>query len=577
MLARVLSLCAVLLLAICALDWVIDLSMDNPRFLRAVLLVGWGLTLAAGVFFVLRAMVIDKTDDDLALWIEAKTGGLENRLISAVQLNRDAQKTKGMSGDLIAAVTQQAENVAETVDLDTVCEKSRYRWSATLLTPILLVMAVMAVWQPATVLALLSRMFMGNDEIPRAVQFERFEDAIWPANEENTLRLSVTGASESAVGWVTIYPVVGRSFRVSLEREKGTKFVAKVPAAESDFQFTARLGDGRLRTMGNVRYTPRPSVQQLQATVLLPEAILGKRADGTLYEESLRGGDIAFRLELSKARVEISTQVPIVEAELEVISGKKSRKVRSRLQQEKDSTTIEFPLQPGDTNYLVRVVDQYGFASLAPARRVIRQLPIDPPDVAFEPENFAGKGEKSISEESEVEGIPILLGERFRLEYRAAHRYGLANAWVRFRVIPRSEGPDKDSGQIDRESFKKLPLGPVKGEKTPSAAALAEFKREPAKGGEEIPWTSAVGLYNFDTKGISDDKGGRLTLQEGDRIQFYVEVFSVAKPDSQPGRSAIREKEIVSSVEFLAWLQRKEDLKEKTRALEEQQRGARKE
>ena len=35
-----------------------------------------------------------------------------------------------------------------------------------------------------------------------------------------------------------------------------------------------------------------------------------------------------------------------------------------------------------------------------------------------------------------------------------------------------------------------------------------------------------------------------MKLEEGDRIQFYVEVFGKADPDGTQGRSVIREKEV---------------------------------
>ena len=85
--------------------------------------------------------------------------------------------------------------------------------------------------------------------------------------------------------------------------------------------------------------------------------------------------------------------------------------------------------------------------------------------------------------------------------------------------------------------------------------------------------TEGGGRYDFDSAGIPNGKGGLLKLQEGDRIQFYVEVFGRADPDGTPGRSALREKEVVNQKDFLAWLDKKEDQKERIRQLEEKQRG----
>ena len=69
--------------------------------------------------------------------------------------------------------------------------------------------------------------------------------------------------------------------------------------------------------------------------------------------------------------------------------------------------------------------------------------------------------------------------------------------------------------------------------------------------------------------------GAIYEMKEGDRIQFYVEVFSRAAPDGPPGRSAVREKEVVDEKGYFTWLERKDDLKERTRALEEAARTTR--
>ena len=61
--------------------------------------------------------------------------------------------------------------------------------------------------------------------------------------------------------------------------------------------------------------------------------------------------------------------------------------------------------------------------------------------------------------------------------------------------------------------------------------------------------------------------------REGDRIQFYVEVFGKATPNGPAGRSAVREKEVVSKTAYFGWMEKKDDLKERTRLLEEMQRN----
>src|SRR5205823_4043882 len=96
--------------------------------------------------------------------------------------------------------------------------------------------------------------------------------------------------------------------------------------------------------------------------------------------------------------------------------------------------------------------------------------------------------------------------------------------------------------------------------------ALKQFSTLPTPEGA-IPDVEGGGGLDFHVGGIPDGKGGYVEVKVGDRIQFYVEVFGKAEPTSNPGRSAVREKEVVSKEQFKRWLAAKDDLKERTRLL----------
>ena len=142
-------------------------------------------------------------------------------------------------------------------------------------------------------------------------------------------------------------------------------------------------------------------------------------------------------------------------------------------------------------------------------------------------------------------------------------------------MVPRvKEG--EDATTLDPESFQPLPLGPGRNPKPPvSAKAREEFATTFAPYLGAMPDSEGQGRYDFSSVGIPDGKGGLVKLVEGDRIQFYVEMFGKADPDGKPGRSAIREKEILGLSGYLGWLKKKDDLAERTRLLEAQQRTAR--
>ncbi len=560
----------------CALDWWIDRRQDTPQGLRLALFWGQiGLWLLLPLYWALRYLRWP-SDDEVALDLERAVPSLGHRLISAVQLNRPGAKIAGMSPDLIAAVTAQAQQQAATVDLTQVSDGRRYRWAGLLGAGVLTCLVGLYAAMPQTSSVLLRRWLGAEVPIPRDVQLTTLGPQVWPAHEENLLRLRAEGHSrQTDIGELLVLPDEGDPFRVELHHEEGNFWAAKLPPMDTPFRYLAWLRDGRLHTPGRVSYSPRPVVQSVQATVLLPMSLLGQTASGQPYEEAQRGGDIDYRLPGSSARITIQTQVPIVFGELR-IDGSRLRSVPLTLAPDGLTGTATVPLLPDDRLYEVRVRDRFNFENNDPPRRVIRRLPLEPPEVVLLPETFYREGDEGSPEDREVEGIPILLGERFALAYAARARYGLSHVQLRFRVIPRSAKLDAESGgEIDRDAFLRLPLGPPRNAKSPPSAKLREeFSTRPVEG-DALPDTEGGGRYDFLTTGISDGKGGRIDLKEGDRVQFYVEAFSKADPDGVSGRSEVREKEVVDLKTYLAWLQRKEDLKERTRLLEEQQRAAR--
>ncbi|MFO0843878.1 MAG: hypothetical protein U0797_16025 [Gemmataceae bacterium] len=575
--ARFLALFAALVVLACLLDWWIDRYRDTPEGLRFALRWGqvvlWVLLPSLWAILNLRRV----SDDAAALAIEEKTPSLGHRLISAVQLNRPGAQVAGMSPALIAAVTNQAEEQAAAVDPTQVSDGRRFRWAGMLFGSLGIVLGFLFfLASPRTSQALLSRLMGGDDEIPRSVRFAANPPKVWPSAEEGVLRLAVTGSpSETHVGELRVIPESGPAFSVELRHDSGETWAAKVPPMDEPFTYKAWLGDGRLRQPGEVSYSPRPVVRSLQASVLLPTKQLGQRPNGQPYEEPQRGGDVDYRLPESAARLTVTTQVPIVWGVVRVQGGRE-RLVPLTISTAGTDATASIDLRPEDRGYDVLVRDRHSFENHDPPRRAIRRLPLEPPEVALLPETFYKEGDAGPPEDREVEGIPVLLSERFALAYEAKARYGLARAQLRYRVIPKTARVDEDSGNLDLDAFVPLPLGRPRGAKGPPSAQLREeFSTRPAGSPDAPPDTEGGGRYDFLTTGIPDGKGGLLDLKEGDRIQFYVEAFGKADPDGVPGRSAVREKEVVDVKAYLAWLQKKEDLKERTRHLEEQQRAAR--
>ncbi len=445
-----------------------------------------------GAAFVLRILARRLSDTQVALWVEEKMPALGHRLISAVQLNRRGAATQGMSPAMIAAVTRQAEEQAATTNFAGVADARRLKWTAQLLTPIVLTAALLFLLWPDTVRALLARQMLEDRPIPRSLSIESAgAHQVWPAGEEGVLRFRVRGAvAEHLKGEVRIDSNDAGSERHELvfesRDEAGATFLARVPPASRDFTYRAWLKDGRTHQPADVHFEPRPIVQRQQAWVQLP-AYVGLKPSGQPFEEAQKGADIVYRLAGSVARIAIETQKPIVKATVEVLGpphafaemvkpGARAEAVRRSVdlavQEGGCKAEGTFSFQPGirpelllplavgvgagcpvclpwaglvlvareeplqtETAYRIVVRDEFGLENSDRPRRGIRTGPVDPPEVALLPETLSSGSDNETKEEDEIEGIPLLLGQRVPLSYKCAAVYGLSHARLRYRVI----------------------------------------------------------------------------------------------------------------------------------------------
>lgn len=568
----------------CFVDWLVDLFVDTPGWLRIGLSLLPLLAIGGALSLAVAPLLKRLRDDDLALWIERRVP-LGQRLIAAVQLNRETADVRGMSPALIAAVTRRAEREAEDVELSRVCDNSRLKRGLYAAMPALLGLMLLLLLAPATMGALFARLLGKDVEIPRSVYFQPTGRDVWPANEEGVVRIRVTRGKpgERTTGTALIRPKTGRSFSVPLRYESeddgGVVYSGKVPPSDVPFTYLAWLSDGRLRRPAAITYAPRPVATSVRSWIELPTRI-AKRQDNTPYHEPMKGGDLFYRVPDAKGIVLVTAQVPLNEAWLEVIDTEnQSRRVPMTVETDEEGAakmaTGSFAFQKDDSAYEVHMIDRNGFECVDRPRRLIRRMPLLPPEVTLLPETLYREGDSGSPDEREIEGVPILRtdnpdqGRRFNFKYRCEARYGVQRAQLRYRLIRAGKEAD-DSGKIERDDFLTLPLGGG----PPTPKAREEFSTLPPAHADAIPDVEGKGGYDFHIDGIPDlIKGGEVEVKEGDRIQFYVEVFGKADPKANPGRSAIREKEVVSLEEFRKWISAKDDLKERTRLLEEQQRG----
>jgi hypothetical protein len=606
--ARLIALVLVLLGLACLTDWTIDRYQETPWLVRvllpAVQVVAW-----AGALVLLLGRPLAHWPDSthLALLVESKVPELGHRLISAVQLNRPGAMTRGMSPELIAVVTAEAEERAARLRFTQLADHRRLRWSVLVAVPVLLLGGLAYALWPETVSALLSRQLLADVEIPRSVYLAGAGPEVWyrPAGEEVILRFRVSGpaAGDAGEGVVCLTPEGRDAEYYPLKKVKATgpeqaEYAARIPPSATNFSYRAWLGDGRLPRPQEVRYVPRPIVTELEAKVLLP-AFVGLRPGSHLpYEQSAPHGEIVA-IAGSSAWLHIQIQKPVQKAVIETLgaaslTGPEQVRRRIPLMLGSDGTSAAgaFVLRPDESAYRVVVTDEYGFENVPPPRRGIRLVPEEPPQVTLLREEYRPGGQLAgltgSAADFELEGMPVPVGGRFRIAYACSGPYGLGRARLVFRVLKKpGEGEDEGSPmqagpwhKLDLIEVKAAPgAGPFDLERgvfrNSSDEEQVQFFAVPSPDPQRVPGRLAGGgRFDFSTKGVPDGKGGYLALGPGDQLEYYVEVFADRDPDAgrPSARSEVRRKAIVTVPELVRWLDETLQEERRIRQLETKQR-----
>jgi hypothetical protein len=584
--ARWLALSLIVLAVACFTDWFIDRRQETPWELRrGMLLMQVLLSSVAFLYWVLGPLFRRMSNSQAALWIEEKIPELKQCLISAVQLNRRGALTEGMSSALIASVTREAEEVVGRINVRQIPDSRRLAWSAVLALPPLAIAGLLYLGWPDTIRALLARQLLTDTDIPRSIQLESVTPEVWPSGEEVLLNFRAIGdgVAGSLQGEVELEPDDRPPERYPLAKDRlmnsfEASLDARVPPSSSDFSYRAWANDGRTKKTYRVHFVPRPAIVEQHAWLVLPR-YWGLRPDGSRYEQYQPRGDIVG-LPHTSARVSLTTQKPIKEAVLELLGPPQASALRRvdegaaemvlrqfKLKLEADGlrATGTFDLREAETAYRLVVKDEHNFTNSDPPRRNVRILPEEAPHVVLLREQFpAAAG--SLTEDAEVEGIPVPLGGPIRIAYACAAPQGLGRAQLRYRV---------NDGKWQTHVLSEVPASEKAGAfdvrqgvfATSGLRDQVEFHAVPSADPRLSPGrTEGGGRLDFQTRAIPD-------LKVGDRIEYFVEVFD-RNPDSvQAGRSETRQKTIVTTQELLAWIDQTLHQEERIRKLEDRQRG----
>jgi hypothetical protein len=545
-------------------DGIVD---ETPKWLR-VLMTGGQLALAAGLAYrvVVRPWLRTPPVDELAGAAERAIPAFGHRLVTAVQLNRPAARTAGMSPVLIAAVTREAGALVRDHNLLKLVNYSRLIPAAAAALPVLLGWAAFAVAKPELADVLLRRQALQNVEIPRTVHLANVSQEVWPTGAEVTVRYRVTGEYDAeATGRLRVDPdgQPGEFYDLKFEREGdgGGYYAAKLPASSSDFRFSARLGNGRSRDRGRIRFEAPPQTVEIESWQLLPQ-FLGSRTDhqfwtgrlevvwgvlarvagltlakpvGPPYERQTDGakrGEVVDALPQSSVRVGAVFSKPVAAAVL--IPIERGDGVRERdlppltplaVADDRRAAEWKFPTTPRMIGYRLELVDDRGFANAVPIRRNVRMSDDRPPAVAFMPEStrhpdpadYDGKGDPRFYEWGDK--MPLAEGSRIMVIFTARSEQGVSRANIRYRVIPRGVPFDAYPTEIQKIQHPRDDSS-----SDPKVFALLPLKPVPAGAGGGSKFVPQLGLFEQSWQGLDGFKRPK-------RMEVSVEFYSLPSPD----------------------------------------------
>lgn len=386
--------------------------MDTAQ--RTVML-ALGLIAIAALAYrrLIRPLTRPVGENGLCLAIEDRHHELRDALITAVQLSSlDDAEARAFSPAMIRRAVLSGTEAADRLDFGEVLDHRRRNRRIAQGSFALLVLLVTCLAAPATM-----GIWFRRNVLLQSVQ--------WP--RETTLR--VLGAED---GEITVPDGADLELRVEADPSGVVPAEVRVESRPLDggsasTESMARLEQNRFRhTFGNVRepfelrvsgndhttrwfsvrLLPRPEVEQLRLTVLLPDYV-GRQ------ERTLPPGQSAYRvLNGSSLRVEGLARKPLSSAAL--LRGEKTVAELSPGGQK----TFRFDI-PGERlrggRYAIHLTDTSGISTARPAEFVLRIQPDRKPDVRAQLSGI---------------GTLILPGAVLPLEIRLKDDYAITRAWL---------------------------------------------------------------------------------------------------------------------------------------------------
>jgi hypothetical protein len=255
------------------LDWVFDLPYAARLAFAAI-----GLSVVGYVFYkhLIRELRKIQDDDEIALRIESRNPDLRNRLISTLQLSREAGSGAYVgSPELIAALESETLRMSEPLDFFRIINKELLIRMGVVAVLVLAIKAALVVRYPEYFSALGVRLVRPNAQFPTRTHFKMIkvkgggferilaplkETGMVPRGEELVVEVTAEGDIPQEAGTL-LFRSTTRDGAVPIELQPlgGAVFRGALAKALDDMDLIVELGDARSERLP-IKVLARPEV-----------------------------------------------------------------------------------------------------------------------------------------------------------------------------------------------------------------------------------------------------------------------------------------------------------------------------
>ena len=502
-------------------SFVIDRGLHLETSFRAVVLALGGIAaLRTVVRSLMRPLSVRLDDTEVALAIERGHRGLGQSLISAVEFERDLDRSalRGQSQALMQRVVADATQGIGSLQLDRAFDRGRMRRNLRRLAGVVLAASALSVAFPSTVGLWFQRNLLLSDvEWPRATHlaFEGLPaDGVLRVAERDdvTLRVRAEGEIPEQIELDVRFASGDRSLR-AMDRTEDGMFTAVLPSLLEEARVVARGGDGETGPL-RITIVPRPRITSLQV-LLTPPSYIAKE------ETALEA--VAGELRVprgSKLRILGSTSKPLRTARL-------VRDAEHRFDGAVDAagTSFEITFVPEQGGaFALEAIDRDDLGPAQPTQMFVRVLEDTPPQVDFQTRGIGSM----ITADARLPGV---------LRLRDDHGLGGVKAQSRATDATAREGGEKAP---------EVPFAPIAVDwRTPLQTGATDAELE-------LVWDLQPLMKEADSGSMRNPIHPEMLLS----IRF--DATDLREPENQETRSEVRTLRVVTHEKMLQELRRRQ-------------------